>query len=739
MKNMLIVLCAFLLVSCSNRKINITHDSESDFQIITAAGADSIIHRAAGELQKYIEKISGVYIPSTGPEERDRDKNKIFVGAYPERDNYNPNLVFYTSTGEDIMIGGGSSKSVLYAVYTFLENELGCKWLSPDAELVPETADISLPSDLDYSYTPEIETRTVHSKLYYENHVFADKRKVTHEAFPGYVPGAKVHTFHRFMPGEAFFGEHPEYYALRNGKRLTTQLCLSNPDVLKIVSDSARAYFERYPGKDILSVSQDDNTLYCTCDECRAVDEEEGSPAGSMIRFVNNVAAEFPGKTISTLAYQYTRKPPLTKPADNVLVTLCSIECDRSKPIEEGCRDFASDLKGWKELSNNIRIWDYTTQFTNFLAPFPNIYTLGPNARFFRDNNARWVFEQHSHNPSELFELRSYLTAKLLWNPDLDTRDVIAEFCSAYYGEAGTYVEKYINTIHKELADTPGFFLFLYGDPSQGFDTFLRPEMLSYYNELFEKAADAVAGKPVLSKRINEAGLSTLYAGLEASRAGLGEGFHLGDEAEARLREFEEICNNAGIEYMNEMGYTADEYIASYAKALERSATANIAAGRKVQTLTDPKKYAGEDPGVLTDGALGGPSFYSNWLGYEGNDMEVIIDLGEVMEIDTVQTAFLQVTNHIVFFPEIVELSFPADPDGGSGLKGTGNNAIKIPTGRPLNPSSKVNDIEYFNFSFEPVSTRYVKIYARNMKKAPGWHNASGLPAWIFCDEIIVN
>ena len=85
-------------------------------------------------------------------------------------------------------------------------------------------------------------------------------------------------------------------------------------------------------------------------------------------------------------------------------------------------------LIGWKELTEHIRIWDYTTQFTNFLAPFPNIQTLQPNIKFFRDNHATWVFEQHSHHPSELFELRSYLTAKLLWNPDLDADEIITEF-----------------------------------------------------------------------------------------------------------------------------------------------------------------------------------------------------------------------------------------------------------------------------------------------------------------------
>ncbi|MBS0010522.1 MAG: DUF4838 domain-containing protein [Bacteroidales bacterium] len=719
--------------------------SRSNYEIVIAGDEDTIIMHAARELQKYIEMVSGAELPLVTVNKRSADRDDIFIGALPENDDYKPGMIFYRLDGPDLLIGGGSPQSILYSVYSFLENELACRWLSPLVEAIPESENISLSAELNYQYTPDIETRTVHSRLFYDNHPFADRLKVTHEAFPAYVPEARVHTFHRFMPGKAFYDQHPEYYALRDGKRLTTQLCLSHPDVPGIIIDSVAAYFKRYPESDIISVSQDDNTLHCQCTDCAAIDAEEGSASGTMIRFVNKVAEQFPDKTISTLAYQYTRKPCKTKPAANVLVTLCSIECDRSKPIEEGCTDFAADLRGWKELTENIRIWDYTTQFTNFLAPFPNIHTLGPNIRFFRDNNARWVFEQHSHNPSELFELRSYLTAKLLWDPDADPDAIINEFTDAYYEEAGKYVREYIDLIHREIQKVPAFFLFLYGDPSQGFDSFLRPEMLKKYDELFDKAEAAVLSKPDVLKRVQEARLSTHYAALEASRKNMNDNYKL-SSAEPRLKLFEEICESAGISMMNEMGYSVKEYMKAYYETLARHRMPNKASGSVVEALTSPKKYAGEKPQVLTDGAFGGASFYSNWLGFEGNDMEVIIDLGEVKTIEYVHTAFLQVTNHIVFFPEFVEVSFP----GGQNIQEAGNirdthierphgDGIRIPTARPLKPGSKVNDIEYFTFNFDPLQARYVKIYARNKKKAPEWHNAAGLPSWIFCDEVIIN
>src|SRR5690606_33537043 len=138
-----------------------------------------------------------------------------------------------------------------------------------------------------------------------------------------------------------------------------------------------------------------------------------------------------------------------------------------------------------------------------------------------------WVFEQHSHHPSELFELRSYLTAKLLWNPDLDADEIITDFVNGYYEEAGVFVKKYIDLIHDEIQKDSTFFLFLYGDPAQGFNSWLNPELLKQYNTFFDESESAVANKPEILQRVKIARLSTDYAMLEMARNGMSPDFQL--------------------------------------------------------------------------------------------------------------------------------------------------------------------------------------------------------------------
>lgn len=613
----LLILGVFLFYACNQPQLVIIDEGISDYEIVFFTSVED--EKAAYVLQDHIEKITGVQLAVKANDSSLTATKKIVVGTN-NRKNLDAQEIIIRTENNTLYLYGGSPLASKYAVYTFLGDFLGCRWYAPDAIELPKKKSIKLGA-IDYRYSPDIITRTVHARLFYDNHEYADAQKVTYEPFPFYVPTARVHTFHRFLPEEKYYKSNPEYYALRGDRRLPTQLCLSNPDVLKIVNEKVAEHFNSFPDANVISVSQDDNQQYCQCDQCSAIDKQEGSPAGSMIRFVNQIAANFPDKTISTLAYQYTRTPPKTIPSENVLITLCSIECDRSAPIAEKCKDFESDLIGWGALTDNIRIWDYTTQFTNFLAPFPNIHTLKPNVLLFRDNNAKWVFEQHSNHPSELFEMRAYITAQLLWNPDQDFESLMDDFIFGYYKEAGPFIKKYVTTINEEILKHPDFFLFLYGDPSQAFEEFLSPDLLDQYVAFFDQAENSVSDQPEILNRVKKARLGIDYAVLEACRKNLTPKYSLTTREQKGkasispvikplLTRFEKTTKSNQITLMNEMGFGVEEYIDTYNKAIATASKPNKAIGKKVMSLTAPKKYANEDPMVLTDGALGGSSFF---------------------------------------------------------------------------------------------------------------------------------
>ncbi|MGA2625382.1 MAG: DUF4838 domain-containing protein, partial [Bacteroidota bacterium] len=294
-----------------------------------------------------------------------------------------------------------------------------------------------------------------------------------------------VHTFSTLVPPDKYFKDHPEYFAKRASGRISDgQLCLTNPDVLRIVVQELRERIAKEPNKQFWSVSQNDTFGPCECDECKKINDEEGSPSGSLLAFVNKVADEFPDKTISTLAYEYSRSAPKhIKPRKNVNIMLCSIECNRSKSLEAdtGSRSFVKDVEDWTNLTSNIYLWDYVVQFSNYFGLFPNFRVLQPNIRFFVKHGITSVFEEGNiAMEGELVELRTYLIAKLLWNPDINVDSVMNDFLRGYYGKAAPYIRRYIDTMHDAL-EASGENLSIYGSPLPSKKGYLSLKFMKKY------------------------------------------------------------------------------------------------------------------------------------------------------------------------------------------------------------------------------------------------------------------
>ncbi len=369
-------------------------------------------------------------------------------------------------------------RGVAYGVYAFLEWQFGCRFFAADCELVPYQSDAQLqPGAL--SSAPDFAYR----ELYWRgatDGIFALKSRLN-SACAQITPrmGGKTmfynysHTFEELVPPQQWFDTHPEYFSLVDGERRRdhSQLCLTNPDVLALCIKGVRQWILEHPEYRIFSVAQNDWYGNCECEACRALDRREGGPAGTMIAFVNAVAdaiaEEFPQVMLHTFAYLYSRRAPLTlRPRKNVIVRLCSIECCFSHPIgecdhaiaaidvEQGAarvfkptvHGFSVDLLAWAQRCDNLYIWDYTTNFSNYLQPFPNIHVLQPNLRLFRQCGVRGVFEQGNYAPgktSAFAPLKIYLLGKLLWDVDADVNALTAAFVEGYYGApaAGAILE----------------------------------------------------------------------------------------------------------------------------------------------------------------------------------------------------------------------------------------------------------------------------------------------------------
>ena len=327
-----------------------------------------------------------------------------------------------------------------------------------------------------------------------------------------------MHTFYRLIPPKTYFKDHPEWFSEIDGKRTAHrgQLCLTNEAMRKELVANLAKRLRVNPAATIASVSQNDWHGACKCPRCAAVDAAEGGHAGTLLRFVNAVAAdlekEFPQVAFSTLAYQYTRKPPKhVRPRPNVIVRLCSIECSFSRPLTDARnKAFRDDIVGWSKICNRLYIWDYVTNFRHHVLPHPNLRVLGPNVKFFAAHGAKGIFEQGAYTTggAEMAELRAWVLARLLWDPSLDGAKLIDEFLDGYYGPAGRHVAAYLEVMHDAVAAT-GDKLGCFSGPAP---KFLTLDTLSR-GWAHLKAAEAAAGDDAdLRFRVQVAQLPVMYA-----------------------------------------------------------------------------------------------------------------------------------------------------------------------------------------------------------------------------------
>ena len=540
---------------------------------------------AAGDLANHVEKMTGKRLPVVA-ESQLGEKTPILVGRCTQTLEKLGVKVDFDALGLEgiaietkgpALVLAGNQRGVLYAVYSFLEDYCDCRWFTPDCSRIPKSGTFAV-ADLKVRYTPPLEYRSTDYPCSRDpDWAVRNKMNGTHprldEQRGGKVAYSHfVHTFNSILSPDQHFKDHPEWFSQVKGKRIggRTQLCLTNPEVLETAKKTVRRWIKDAPQATIFSVSQNDWHNYCTCEKCAALAEKEGSQAGPLLHFINaiadDIAKDYPDKIISTLAYQYTRKPPKhVKPRPNVCVRLCSIECCFAHPLatDPYNKTFVDDIRAWNRICNRLYVWDYIIDYHHSVMPFPNLRSLKPNIRFFIDHGVKGLYEEACYftPASEWAELRTWIIAKTMWNPNYDTDWAIDEFLAGYCGPAAWPLRQYIDLVHKQVMEHPDWHATIWAKPTS---PWLRDEVLQACVRYFDEAEAAVKDDPVLAQRVAVARLPVRYTRIMKAKPG-------DANASAWLRTFENVARKAGLTMVCEHGGTGrlDIWLAAQRKRLK--------------------------------------------------------------------------------------------------------------------------------------------------------------------------
>ena len=523
-----VVICclALLLTADANSQI-----SARSCQILLQPNASRSDFRAAIELQSHLSQITGKKPPITTNAKAWRD-SAIVVGQGPLAKSLTAGFNWaklgneqtkVVVKGRRMVVAGGKPRGTLYAVDRLLSQRAGVRWWTPWASKIPINPNLRF-NPMDWSESPAFESRDTFWFHAFDgdwavrngSNGFSAKLdesrggKLEYEGF--------VHTYYPLIPPAKYFASHPEWFSLINGKRTAdnAQLCTTNPELRKAIVEEVKTRLRNNPRARIVSVSQNDCFNPCQCPVCRAQANQQGSDSALVLDLANYVAEqiepEFPNVAVDTLAYQWSRHPPRTmRPRKNVIVRLCSIECNFAYPLDsKENASFGDDIRGWSKLTNRLYVWNYCTDFANYLQPHPDYFTIGPTLQFFAANGVKGVFEQGAYQSTggNMAELKAWVTAQMLWNPKQDPNALIRAFLQGYYGQAAPKVMEYMKLLANEAKSWNLTFA------SSVAATFLRYGVMRDARKILLEARQKVSSNAALAWRVDQLMTSVDYVWL---------------------------------------------------------------------------------------------------------------------------------------------------------------------------------------------------------------------------------
>ncbi len=356
----------------------------------------------------------------------------------------------YRTVGSDLLIFGSSSKGTANGVYGFLQDELGVRWFGPQSlfTVVPRQASLAIGA-LDKRVEPSFAGRTVSFDSRIEHPAYRWARRMRGKEFQdtGEPFGNSSHNVWRLFPPSRYYEEHPEYYAMRNGKRTRADrqshhfaICWSNEEVIEIAAEAARAYFRSRPYHHSFSLGINDSAAICDCESCANLQPErtfrKARVASDMYyHFVNEVArrvhAEFPDRYIGLIAYNDVTPPPVGPMEKNVHVVLVN---DISEYFDAELRARDAELvEGWQEKGITMGLYYYTGLAKLVPAYFPHLLD-----RQLKDKHERGFTNIHSESaPGWPWRgPMGYVEMRLLWDVTLDVDALLDEYFTTLFGPA---------------------------------------------------------------------------------------------------------------------------------------------------------------------------------------------------------------------------------------------------------------------------------------------------------------
>jgi len=553
LKSITIVAVTFIfLLASAAQDFVLAENGKTNYQIILGDNPSPLDKFAAQELQLFLGKATKADFTKT-------NTKRIFLGSSAQVSSLlgeeklkslNSQEAWIVTQGDDLFLVGCGTHGNIYAVYAFLENQIGCRWLDAYGKIhIPSYTKLNI-SPLNYREKPFFPKRFVHntSKPYYNNPASAlfffrnrlnmSKDNFTDTSLPSGAVAEKLHglschtlffyitptTEGKYNPlkwnwqkPQNYFTTHPEYFSLdKDGKRVSSmQLCFSNLGLRKELTRRLEERIQADGSDGVFNLSAMDwSGDFCYCPDCQRIKSTLQCPGAPLFDYLLELCKylenKYPAVKIATLAYrkEQSEKPPVLdgKLPSNLIILFAPIYDNLSKTLNDPSNtETLGNLQNWIKLNSNVWVWYYPQPYECGYPPFGAVKRMADDIKLLAQEGLNGTFYEHDSGVFEginMPELVMWVMLKLYQNPYQDYQILVKEFCNLYYGKAAQMMEQYLNQLDAELTKQKSFVH--WNGPIAAFD-YLTSNNLQAWQSSFDTMEQLVSSQPESLLRIKEA------------------------------------------------------------------------------------------------------------------------------------------------------------------------------------------------------------------------------------------
>lgn len=258
------------------------------------------------------------------------------------------------------------------------------------------------------------------------------------------------HNLHKILaddlPGES--------YALVDGKRNKQQYCFSSNNIYRALEHFVADQYGEKKSKWFM-IAPNDNDLVCNCSSCQRQGSKAGNATPAVVNLLNRLAERFPAHHFFTTAYRTTQHAPQTQTRKNVGVFISTIELPTNGNLnqaDKAVQAFSNLVNEWSKKSDQIFLWDYVSNFDDYLTPYPVLSRTKSHLQFFRSLGCKGIFMNGSgYDYSTFDDVKTYVLSALMIDPRLSVEELVKKYFVRFYPLTGDLLASYYLQLERKI------------------------------------------------------------------------------------------------------------------------------------------------------------------------------------------------------------------------------------------------------------------------------------------------